>query len=114
MSVIKDNNDGKTRMYLSISQGKLCRRHKEAIEGVTESRTNKNDKVVHEEFFDGVQGKITKVFKEVVEDGKGSGFTNQQEQLDTSFEESGRHLGHHSHRKVQRATGDLDWQVQAY
>lgn len=69
MSVIKGNQDGKTRMYLSISQGKLCRRHKEAVEGVTETRTNKNDKVVHEEFFDGVMGRITKVVKEESEYG---------------------------------------------
>ena len=53
-----EKNEGR-RIFLSISEGKIVRQHQNPIEGVTETRVNKNDKTVHEEKFNAVTGLVT-------------------------------------------------------
>jgi hypothetical protein len=53
MALTKDGDGG---IYLSISDGKIVRSHKNAVEGVTQSRINKNGKTVHEEKFRDISG----------------------------------------------------------
>lgn len=49
------------KIFLNISDGKIVRQHQNPIEGTTVTRTNKNSKVVHEEFFKAVTGIITDI-----------------------------------------------------
>lgn len=61
------NND--SAIYLTISNGKICRQFKNATEK-TISRINKNGKEVHEQFFDYVEGYIRNVKAEDTDYGK--------------------------------------------
>lgn len=56
-------------IYLTISNGKICRQFKTANEHTT-SRINKNGKEVHEQFFDYVEGYIKNVTAENTDYGK--------------------------------------------
>jgi hypothetical protein len=49
------------RTFLNVSDGKIVRQHQNPIEGTTVTRTNKNNRVVHEEFFSRVTGLVTDV-----------------------------------------------------
>lgn len=57
-------------VFLSISDGKICK----AVKSPTQdsiTRTNKNSRVVHEEFFDSIKGTLTDIFtKDHAEFGK--------------------------------------------
>lgn len=55
-----EKNEGR-KIFLNVSDGKIVRQHQNAIEGVTETRINKNSKTVHEEKFSAVTGLITDV-----------------------------------------------------
>lgn len=57
-----DKGSGR-KHFLSISEGSLVLQHQNPIEGVTESRTNKNGKVVHEEFFRSLTANIKDIQK---------------------------------------------------
>lgn len=50
-------------VYLSIVDGKIARRFKTAMEGLTTQRTTGTGKVVHEQFFDHLSGFITNIEK---------------------------------------------------
>ena len=54
MAFIEDSNHA---IYLGISEGKIVRSHKQPNANTVE-RINKNGKVVYEEFFRGIKGKI--------------------------------------------------------
>jgi hypothetical protein len=45
-------------IYLSIVDGKISRRYKTAMEGITTSRTTNRGKLVHEQYFDHISGFI--------------------------------------------------------
>ncbi len=47
-------------IYYSISEGKICRSFKEQT-GNSKSRTNKQGRLVHEEFYDYIDGVITSI-----------------------------------------------------
>lgn len=47
-------------IYYSIYDGKICRQFKEPTQN-SRSRTNKNGKLVHEEFYDYIDGVITSI-----------------------------------------------------
>lgn len=66
MGLEKNNN----AVFLSISDGKICKAVKQpTTDSVT--RTNKNNRIVHEEFFDSIKGKLTDIFtKDHAEFGK--------------------------------------------
>ena len=55
--------------YLTISEGKLCMRSKEAREGYT-TRMTKTGKEVHERQFDSVDGVVTDVYSKDTEYGR--------------------------------------------
>jgi hypothetical protein len=55
-----EKNEGR-KIFLNISDGKIVRQHQNPIEGTTVTRTNKNDKVVHEEFFSAITGTMTAI-----------------------------------------------------
>lgn len=68
MSGLKNYGEG--GIYLGISDGKLVRQHKQAVEGKTVSRINKNGKTVHEEKFDYIEGFIAGLKVNVNDYGK--------------------------------------------
>lgn len=49
--------------YVSIVDGKIARRYKVGIPGITKERTNSEGRIVHEQFFDHVSGYITDIQK---------------------------------------------------
>lgn len=55
------NKNGGGGIFLSISDGKIVRRHDAEVKGTTVSRVNKLGKTVHEEKFDTIEGVITGV-----------------------------------------------------
>jgi len=57
---LEQSSSGKT--YLSIADGKLVRRHKEA-NAQTQTRITKTGKTVHEEYFNALSGTITGIEK---------------------------------------------------
>lgn len=48
-------------IYLNIVDGKIARRYKVAMEGITKTRQTSTGKLVHEQFFDHVSGYITNI-----------------------------------------------------
>lgn len=58
-----NKGEGAGSMYLTVANGKLVLKHKEAKEGVTTTRTNKMGNTVHEEFFKDVTGMIADIRK---------------------------------------------------
>lgn len=61
-------NKGGQGIYLSIADGQLTRQHKEPT-SETKSRTNKNGKLVHEEFFRDITGMLVGLSKKENEYG---------------------------------------------
>lgn len=55
------NKDEGRRVYLSITDGKLTRQHKNPVDKVTVSRVTKTGKTVHEEFFRSFTGKLKSI-----------------------------------------------------
>jgi hypothetical protein len=49
--------------YLSIVDGKIAKRFKEPVPGVTTTRTTNTGKVIHEQYFDHLSGFITDIKK---------------------------------------------------
>lgn len=56
MATVDFNN----AIYYTISDGKICRQHREPVEGSV-TRVNKNGKTVHETFYKALKGKITDI-----------------------------------------------------
>jgi len=56
-----NNNTGGSRKFATIADGKIVLSHQNPIEGVTESRINKNGKIVHEQKFTSFSGRITSI-----------------------------------------------------
>ena len=52
--------DFNSAIYYTISDGKICRQHREPVEGSKE-RVNKNGKTVHETFYKALKGRITDI-----------------------------------------------------
>jgi hypothetical protein len=52
--------DFNSAIYYTISDGKICRQHREPVDGSKE-RVNKNGKTVHETFYKALKGKITDI-----------------------------------------------------
>lgn len=70
--------DFNSAIYYTISDGKICRQHREAVEGST-SRVNKNGKTVHETFYKALKGRITGITTKDGEYGKFWNVTIQDE-----------------------------------
>lgn len=47
--------------YYGIKDGKIVRAFKEEVPGLTKSRVNKNNRTVHEAFYDRIKGRITDI-----------------------------------------------------
>lgn len=52
--------DFNSAIYYTISDGKICRQHREPVEGSV-SRVNKNGKTVHETFYKALKGRIVDI-----------------------------------------------------
>lgn len=52
--------DFNSAIYYTISDGKICRQHREPVEGST-SRVNKMGKTVHETFYKALKGRIVDI-----------------------------------------------------
>jgi hypothetical protein len=59
--------------FLSISEGKIVRRHETEVKGKTVSRVNKLGKTVHEEKFDDIEGIISSLKLKADTSGQGYG-----------------------------------------
>src|SRR4051812_23782613 len=55
------NKQTEQRTYLTVMDGKLIKAHKEPIPGVTKSRQNKLERMVHEEAFNDLVGKLSNI-----------------------------------------------------
>ena len=55
-----EKNEGR-KIFLNVSDGKIVRQHKDPIDGETITRTNKNGREVHEQFFKAITGMITNI-----------------------------------------------------
>ena len=55
------NSGGANKKFATISDGKLVVSHKNEIPGITETRTNKNGKVVHEQKFKSFTGLVKSI-----------------------------------------------------
>ena len=56
-----NNQTGGSRKFATIADGRIVLSHQNPIEGVTESRTNKNGKLVHEQKFTSFSGKLISI-----------------------------------------------------
>lgn len=61
--------DFNTAIYYTISDGKICRQHREPVEGSV-SRVNKTGKTVHETFYKALRGRIVDIQTRENEYGK--------------------------------------------
>jgi hypothetical protein len=52
--------DFNSAIYYTISDGKICRQHREPVEGSV-SRVNKNGRTVHETFYKALKGRIVDI-----------------------------------------------------
>lgn len=57
-------------IYLKTLNGQFARRHREPIQDVTTSRTLDSGKVIHEEFFDAIVGKVIEIGIRKADDSK--------------------------------------------
>jgi hypothetical protein len=74
MAAVEFNN----ATYYSVSDGKICRQHKQPVEGSIE-RTTKSNKVVHETFYRALKGKIVDIQTRENDYGKQWSVTLQNE-----------------------------------
>lgn len=56
-----NNNAGGSRKFATIADGKIVLSHQNPIEGVTETRMNKNGKLVHEQKFTSFTGRLVSI-----------------------------------------------------
>lgn len=64
------NTSGQNRRFATISDGRIVVSHLNPIEGVTETRMNKNGKQVHEQKFNSYTGYITGIHSKETSFGK--------------------------------------------
>lgn len=90
-----EKNEGR-KIFLNISDGKIVRTYQNPIEGTTVTRTNKNDKVVHEEKFSAITGLITGIKSKETPFGMVWEITVQDgdEEFVLSFNYSSRYTNH--------------------
>jgi hypothetical protein len=58
---VGNEQGGSPKMYLGLYEGRFVRKHKTPIEGVTETRSNKQGDLVHEQYFNFISGTITDI-----------------------------------------------------
>lgn len=55
------NSEGGSKIYFGLHEGRFVRKYKQPIEGVTTTRTNKQGNEVHEQFFNFIEGTISRI-----------------------------------------------------